>query len=90
MHAICRSWYELDNVIAPHVTTLSGGIFLYEQQATKILELLHAIVERRGLTTVCETGFNAGHSALLFLSVPNTSVGKCSGNRAALHCYPAN
>ena len=73
----CRLWAGLDRTISEHVPvngTISGGIFLYELQAAKILSLLESIVKRRGTATVCETGFNAGHSALLFLSVPNTTV----------------
>ena len=65
----------LDRVVSAHnrntskPSKLSGGIFLYEAQAAQAIQLLQAIIKRKGAATVCETGFNAGHSALLFLAL---------------------
>ena len=80
MCQVCRSWAALDRVVSAHnhntskPSKLSGGIFLYEAQAAQAIQLLQAIVKRNGAATVCETGFNAGHSTLLFLALPNTTV----------------
>ena len=80
MCQVCRSWAALDRVVSAHnrntskPSKLSGGIFLYEAQAAQAIQLLQAIIKRKGAATVCETGFNAGHSTLLFLALPNTTV----------------
>jgi hypothetical protein len=80
MCQVCRSWAALDRVVSAHnrntskPSKLSGGIFLYEAQAVQAIQLLQAIIKRNGAATVCETGFNAGHSTLLFLALPNTTV----------------
>ena len=80
MCQVCRSWAALDRVVsayqrnATNPSQLSGGIFLYEAQAAQAIQLLQTVIDRRGAATVCETGFNAGHSALLFLALPNTTV----------------
>ena len=85
MCQVCRSWAALDRLISKHVRwshvfgshtreRLSGGIFLYEKQAAHTISLVLGILKRRGSATVCETGFNAGHMALLVLTLPNTSV----------------
>ena len=75
MCQVCRSWAALDRVVSAHnrntnkPSKLSGGIFLYEAQAAQAIQLLQAIIKRNGAATVCETGFNAGHSTLLFLAL---------------------
>jgi len=80
MCQVCRSWAALDRVVSAYQrnatkpSQLSGGIFLYEAQAIHAIQLLQTVIDRRGAATVCETGFNAGHSALLFLALPNTTV----------------
>ena len=80
MCQVCRAWAALDRVVsayqrnATNPSELSGGIFLYEAQAAQAIQLLQTVIDRRGAATVCETGFNAGHSALLFLALPNTTV----------------
>ena len=72
---VCREWAALDRAIAPHVgRQLSGGIFIYRQQALHLLKLLREASRRGAGTTFCETGFNAGHASLLGLLTPNVSV----------------
>ena len=84
MCQVCRAWGALDRFLSQHMDhdkhtrastdQLSGGMFLYEKQAARAMLLVHSILRRHGSATVCETGFNAGHSALLFLTLPNTTV----------------
>mmetsp|Transcript_23175 Transcript_23175/g.74221 ORF Transcript_23175/g.74221 Transcript_23175/m.74221 type:complete len:235 (-) Transcript_23175:10-714(-) len=77
MCAVCRKWAALDAVVVGSGgarSLISGGIFLYEAQAVTMLRLVRHMAEAAGAATVCETGFNAGHSALLFLTIPNVSV----------------
>ena len=75
MCQVCRSWAALDRVVYAHMrnasnrSKLSGGLFLHEAQAARAIQLLQAIIKRNGAATVCETGFNAGHSTLLFLAL---------------------
>ena len=75
MCQVCRSWAALDRVVSAHNHTatkpsrLSGGRFLHEAQAAQAIQLLQAIIKRNGAATICETGFNAGHSTLLFLAL---------------------
>jgi len=67
-----KIWSELDALTLKYPESkLSGGIFLYKSQAVQLASTLRRIVEaRKGrVVTVCETGFAAGHSAALFLSV---------------------
>jgi hypothetical protein len=49
---------------------VSGGIFLYPRQASLLTTLIQEISTRNDLdgrpVTVCETGFGAGHSMVLF------------------------
>ena len=79
--AVCRQWAWLDAAIAPalrnassHGETLSGGLFLYEHQMQAALRMVAAIVESHGSARVCESGFNAGHASLLWLTLPNVTV----------------
>ena len=77
MCQVCRSWAALDRVVSAHnrnatkLSRLSGGISLHQAQlqAVQAIQLLQPIIKRNGAATVCETGFNAGHSALLFLAL---------------------
>ena len=75
MCQVCRSWATLDRVVSAHMrnasnrSKLSGGLFLHEAQAARAIQLLQPIIKRNGAATVCETGFNAGHSTLLFLAL---------------------
>ena len=75
MCQVCRSWTALDRVVSAHMrnaskpSKLSGGLFLHEAQAARAIQLLQPIIKRNGAATVCETGFNAGHSTLLFLAL---------------------
>ena len=41
----------------------------HELQAAQAIQLLQPVIKRNGAATVCETGFNAGHSTLLFLAL---------------------
>ena len=83
MCQVCRSWAALDRVVSAHSrnatkpSRLSGGISLHEAlaargacaQAAQTIQLLQSIIKRNGAATICETGFNAGHSTLLFLAL---------------------
>ena len=78
MCQVCRSWAALDRVVSAHnrnankLSRLSGGIALHqahELQAAQAIQLLQPVIKRNGAATVCETGFNAGHSTLLFLAL---------------------
>ena len=89
MCQVCRSWAALDRVVSAHnrntskPSKLSGGIFLYEAQAAQAIQLLQAIIKRNGAATVCETGFNAGHSTLLFLALAYADARSSWRQRAA-------
>ena len=74
MCQVCHSWAALDRVVSAHEGNLSskvsGDLVRHETHAAQAIQLLQAIIKRSGAATVCETGFNAGHSALLFLALP--------------------
>ena len=74
MCQVCRSWAALDRVLSAHGGNLSskvsGDLVRRETYAGQAVQLVQAIIKRNGAATVCETGFNAGHSALLFLALP--------------------
>ena len=74
MCQVCRSWAALDRVVSAHAGNLSskvsGDLVRHEAQAARAIQLLQTIIKRDGAATVCETGFDAGHSALLFLALP--------------------
>ena len=74
MCQVCRSWAALDRVVSAHKgnrsSKISGDLARHETQAAQAIQLLQAVIKRNGAATVCETGFNAGHSALLFLAPP--------------------
>ena len=74
MCQVCRSWAALDRVLSAHGGNLSskvsGDLVRREMYAGQAVQLVQAIIKRNGAATVCETGFNAGHSALLFLALP--------------------
>ena len=73
MCQVCRSWAALDRVVSAHAGNLSskvsGDLVRHETQAARAIQLLQTIIKRDGAATVCETGFNAGHSTLLFLAL---------------------
>ena len=74
MCQVCRSWAALDRVVSAHKgnrsSKISGDLIRHETHSAQAIQLLQAIIKRDGAATVCETGFNAGHSALLFLAPP--------------------
>ena len=74
MCQVCRSWAALDRVVSANEgnrsSKVSGDLIRHETQTAQTIQLLQAIIKRDGAATVCETGFNAGHSALLFLALP--------------------
>ena len=74
MCQVCRSWAALDRVVLAHEGNLSskvsGDLVRHETNAAQAIQLVQSIIKRNGAATVCETGFNAGHSALLFLALP--------------------
>jgi len=74
MCQVCRSWAALDRVVSAHAGNLSskvsGDLVRHETQAARAIQILQTIIKRDGTATVCETGFDAGHSALLFLALP--------------------
>ena len=78
MCQVCRSWAVLDRVVSAHEGNLSskvsGDLVSHATHAAQAIELLQAIIKRNGAATVCETGFNAGHSALLFLALPHADT----------------
>ena len=68
---LARSWAALDQLVVKHPgARVSGGIFLYERQASVLSALIRRLVHINSgeQVTVCETGFGAGHSAALFLA----------------------
>ena len=81
--SLCSWWYDLDREVdktleatgRKHARIVSGGIFIYPLQVVAALDELEALVRIRGTpTTVCETGFGAGHSSALWLGVPGVRV----------------
>ena len=75
--AVCRSWAALDAALRARVGAIpdaSDGIFLYEDQMAHALQAVARHAAQRGAAAVCETGFGAGHSATLFMTIANVTV----------------
>ena len=91
MCQVCRSWAALDRVVSAHnrnatkLSRLSGGISLHQAQlqAVQTIQIMQPIIKRNGAATVCETGFNAGHSTLLFLALAYADARSSWRQRAA-------
>ena len=73
MCSLCRAWTDLDRVVEKSIsdeksrqstsrTEVSGGIFLYELQATKLSALVQEAVDRAGSATVCTRHIHAHHT----------------------------
>lgn len=73
----CEFWYLLEKNLFRQIAKekVSGGMFMYNDQMVAVLEIISRVaIERGGNATICETGFNVGHFALLALAVPETKV----------------
>merc|ERR1712176_297423 len=74
-----KIWAEIDNISKEFPRDqVSGGIFLYPRQEAFISYVIQREIMQKNQNEtfrVCETGFGAGHSASLFLSIhPNIQV----------------
>lgn len=64
------AWGELNEVLHPYLLKDS-----FVTQSPEIVQVLSVTAEQPWVKTICETGFSAGHSAMLFLLAnPNATV----------------
>lgn len=72
-----ESWNMIDKTLHDRYPShrVSGGIFLYPRQASLLTTLLQEISSHKNgrPVTVCETGFGAGHSMVLFADAAVTA-----------------